>query len=104
MKISRKNSTKHATLGALEHTWTFDFEDVTPEQIAELAVSHLVIRMQQKLRAGDTLDGWEQATFMVKDLIAKREAKKPTVESVAKTAAKMTQEERAALLKQLQSM
>jgi len=94
-------STKHHKFGIVKSRWVFDFEGVTDKQMMDLACKHLVIRMQAKLRAGENIEGWETGTFNVANMLVKREARKPTVETTIKSANLLTDDERRQLIDEL---
>lgn len=86
--------------------WTFDFADVTEEEVMELAVRTLVIDAQRAWRNMSAADRSKNAerTIRVREMLdaAKTRGTGDPVKRAASLASKMTDEEREELLRLLQ--
>ncbi len=98
--VTRNNPTK----SAYEMDWYFDFENVNHDELLELASRDLVIkhRPQFKSAPADTLEGWGNKTFSVREFLdrERRNTLSPE-EKVRNAVAKMSPEQKAKLIAEL---
>lgn len=87
--------------------WTFDFGTATREDILRLATQSLVILMQRKFREAvekkEDLEKFNGVLFDVAELISDTRQSKSPVEKAESLVAKMSEAQKAELLKMLQS-
>lgn len=103
--VNRKLTTSRGDL-TYQNDWTLDFSSCTPEQVLELASRSVTITLQGRFRRG-TLEDAAGMQDMVVDVAEelKRESKAtPTPERLAKSATKLTSEQRLALIAELEAM
>lgn len=87
--------------------WTFNFANVSQEEILTLASKAVLIDKQGSWRKADdrmNAEKWQDATFNVRDMLDNRRQALDPTERVTKVAAKMSKAERDELIKKLQSM
>lgn len=92
---------KHRGDDPTTFAWTFDFEGVSPDVVADIATRDLVIRLQQKHRDGKPVPR-SGSVIRVADMIAGRSIVDPVSAAEAAIAA-MSPEQRAEMLKKLQA-
>ena len=95
-------TTKHKADGqAFEMGWTLDFENVTDEQLLELATRSVVIGIQRKFRdAKGKPDDWNGKTFDVAELLneSRKREKLDPMEAARRLLAGMSEADREAVL------
>lgn len=100
--VTLHHVTQHKQLGDVVMDWSFDFEDVEPSKIMELASRSLVIDQRnawKKLDKDTALtQGQTKQTFKVSDLIVKQKRGKSDAEKVRALMEGKTAEEIAAIL------
>ncbi len=89
-----------------EMVWSFDFSKATQEQIMQLATRSLVIMQQAAWRADDTKnrtkdEKWHNVTFDVANIMANRRKAASPVEKAGTAINKLSDKEKAALIKKL---
>lgn len=100
--VTKHHVTEHKT-GKVECDWTFDFSNVTQEELLELASRDLVIKMRPKFKAIKSSDipEWKEKTFNVREFLdgAGRSTLSDS-EKFARLAGKLSKDEVAQLLKE----
>lgn len=84
-------------------TWSFNFEDVTREELLIIASRALVIayRPDFKTTKANDLQAWDNRTFNVREYLDSERAKVDDLEKVRRLMAKLTPEQKKAILTQL---
>lgn len=85
-------------------TWKFDFSNVTQEQLLELASRDLVIKKRTGFRGIPVkeIPQWDGITFDVAEFMKKERSKLSPMERAKKAVGNLSEEDRQALLKELQ--
>ena len=99
----------HVTLNKPTEThyqlcWFFDFADVTEAELIELATKHLVIQHRPGFKSDKNPDNdeWNNKTYKVRDYLDKERRKKSALEKAKVATEKLSDEEKAFLMQQLQ--
>lgn len=98
--VVNKQVTKHDKEGNLYLTWSFDFTDITREQLMDIATRALVIDARPAFKKCDIadIDSWDNKMFIVKDMITKTRSKKSDADKIKDLLKGKTPEEIAAIL------
>lgn len=104
VKPDRESPTRY------ELTWTFDFSNVSQEELLQLAGRTVLITQQAAWRALPTdkerldADKVDNVTYSVRDMLDAGRRQADPKAKVVNAAAKMSDAERAELIKQLEAM
>ena len=101
--VTRKHVTEHKT-GKCYLTWRFDFTDVTHDQLLELASRAVLIGERPRFKScvADHIPEWDDKTFDVSTFVSRERVKKSPLATVMDNVGKLTDDERLALIAQLE--
>lgn len=102
--VTRKHVTLNkATSAEYQLEWSFDFAEVTKEELMTLASRSIVIalRPEFKIALSAELPSWEAKTFSVREYLDSERATIPASDKVKRLLDKMSVEQRQAILSQL---
>lgn len=100
---------KHVTMNKPSNThyamkWSFDFSNVSREDLMKLATRALVIDQRPKFKDekdSKKLETWDNRTFSVAKILAKERARVSAEEKATRAVTALPESEQIALLKQL---
>lgn len=84
--------------------WTFDFSDLTNEQLLEVASRDAVIKARPAFRdiPDKKIPEWDDKVFNVGEMLTRERQKLPPLEKAKQAVSNLSEDEREALLEELQ--